>query len=401
MRLRTWEPDLLSLTNRLRSGEIDLQPDFQRGDVWNISKKRRLIDTILRGWTIPPIHLTEQINGKTEVLDGQQRLSSIRDFYDGRFSINGHITPLDGRGLRLHDLFYGDLSPEDRRVFDNYVLRVVTIYDYDAEEPGELFYRLNEGVKLTPAEQRNALFGPVRDQIKSVIYQLDMRGVNRERIGFSNSRMAYEDVISRLIFAIERESIYTSFSETEISERFRSSAAIDDKVLSVVSDAINRFSFALDISLKTKFNKATLLSTLIYFSFVEPDTMSISSLEEFVLFSSNSLSRPFEKIQPELFKNDDPGHVLHWERSVFSLDTILQEIYRDRSSLRVNDASSVVSRDICLYLFSNSRSGVEPHTPLRRDIISYLRNTSHSQHRGGLVDALQNRQLLMDWGRLA
>ena len=59
---------------------MDLQPDFQRGEIW--THQKRLIDSILMGWRIPPIHVVKSSEIIDEVLDGQQRLAAIRDFSD-------------------------------------------------------------------------------------------------------------------------------------------------------------------------------------------------------------------------------------------------------------------------------------------------------------------------------
>jgi uncharacterized protein with ParB-like and HNH nuclease domain len=93
MKLTPSEPDLQSIVSRIDNNDIDLQPDFQRQEVWSTKKKRHFIDTILRGWSIPPIHLVETDHYRLEVLDGQQRLSAIRDFLHDEFSIDGNITP--------------------------------------------------------------------------------------------------------------------------------------------------------------------------------------------------------------------------------------------------------------------------------------------------------------------
>ena len=105
MKLSPWEPDLRTIVDRIDTGDIDLQPDFQRQEVWSSSKKRRLIDTILRGWSIPPIHLVVTPDSRMGVLDGQQRLATIRDFLHGEFAIDGHITPYDQRISSLHGQF--------------------------------------------------------------------------------------------------------------------------------------------------------------------------------------------------------------------------------------------------------------------------------------------------------
>ena len=75
MRIDTSDQDIENIFNRINNGIYDLQPDFQRDIVWNREKQQKLIDSILRGWHIPPIHLV-RIEGKEvyEVLDGKQEI---------------------------------------------------------------------------------------------------------------------------------------------------------------------------------------------------------------------------------------------------------------------------------------------------------------------------------------
>ena len=63
MRLLPSDPDIETIVSCIKSGDIDLQPDFQRGEVWSMTKKQRLIDSVLRDWHEPPIHVIE--NPKT------------------------------------------------------------------------------------------------------------------------------------------------------------------------------------------------------------------------------------------------------------------------------------------------------------------------------------------------
>jgi Protein of unknown function DUF262 len=80
MKMTPWEPDLRTVVDRINNKDIDLQPEFQRQEIWSPSKKKKLIDTILRGWSIPPVFLVVTSDGRMDVLDGQQRLAAIRDF---------------------------------------------------------------------------------------------------------------------------------------------------------------------------------------------------------------------------------------------------------------------------------------------------------------------------------
>src|SRR5665647_2207735 len=59
-------------------------PDWQRGEVWDTSKKQQLIDSILRNWKLPKFYFlrTSEEAEEFEVVDGQQRLLAIFEFFD-------------------------------------------------------------------------------------------------------------------------------------------------------------------------------------------------------------------------------------------------------------------------------------------------------------------------------
>jgi hypothetical protein len=188
MRLLPSDPDISTIIKRIKDGDINLQPDFQRGEVWSIAKKQRLIDSILRDWHIHVVEVKD--SSKLDVLDGQQRLAAIRDFVNGFFYVDGAIAPINDDILNLNGLGYADLTDKWRRRFDQFTIRIFKITDYSPQEPGELFFRLNQPVSLTSAEQRNDFYGEARGQIKSLVELLNVLGMGKEDIGFSNSRMA-------------------------------------------------------------------------------------------------------------------------------------------------------------------------------------------------------------------
>lgn len=62
------------MMNLYRDGELDVHPEFQRFYRWDEEQKSKLIESILLGIPIPPIFVSQKINGKWDVIDGQQRL---------------------------------------------------------------------------------------------------------------------------------------------------------------------------------------------------------------------------------------------------------------------------------------------------------------------------------------
>jgi hypothetical protein len=62
-------------------------PDWQRQKVWNREKKQRLIDSILRGWTLPKFYFVETSGDNYLVEDGQQRLNAIWEFFSNELPL--------------------------------------------------------------------------------------------------------------------------------------------------------------------------------------------------------------------------------------------------------------------------------------------------------------------------
>src|SRR5690606_4793964 len=183
MHLTPSDPDIATLYRKIVQKRLDLQPNFQRGEVWGKAKKQRLIDSILRGWHIPPIHVIQVPNSdKQEVLDGQQRLAAIRDFLEGELAINGQLDPAEPTIIELDGLSWNDLPEAVAGKIEDFTIRLLTISDYKPGEPGELFCRLNQPTNLTSAEQRNAYFGEARQQVKDLSEQMVEIGFSRENL---------------------------------------------------------------------------------------------------------------------------------------------------------------------------------------------------------------------------
>jgi len=343
MRLIAWDPDVETVVSRIEAKVLDLQPQFQRGEVWSKAKKQRLIDSILRDWHVPPLHVVENPTTRVqEVLDGQQRLASIRDFVRGEFEVDGSIAPADPCIERLNGLKYRELPSDVKGQFDRFSLRVYRIVDFKSTEPAELFLRLNQPTNLTSAEQRNAFFGPVRQQIKDLVDQLPSQGLDKEVIGFSNARMAYDDVLCRVALTLERRSIALKIGSSDLVELYRSERPLTSHTTESLQAALELLGAAgRRTPLRPKFNKATLYSWLIFLvrgASIEP-RLGDSFVADFLSFFE------FEQTNRQLGLTatdvDKWGNLpAEW----------LFKCYADRATSRVADVSSVVLRDVVIWL---------------------------------------------------
>ncbi|QCB94501.1 DUF262 domain-containing protein [Cellulomonas shaoxiangyii] len=330
------DPDLETLVGRIRRGAIDLQPNFQRGEVWGRAKQQRLVDSVLRGWHIPPVHLVAREDGGYDVLDGQQRLTALRDFSLGKFAVDGHIEPLDSKMAMLHGLRYEELPPHVRGRYDTFSIRVLELHNFQPEEPHELFFRLNQPTSLTEAEKRNAFIGGARNQVKELVSWAVDAGMRPERLGFSNSRLAYDDIIARFLLTIEQSSLNEKITAQRVTYRYRGEDGFSEDIIGLARDSLSFFlsqSFLGAGVAHPKPNKATLHTWLCFAAGMS----RWGDLGEIGGVASDAIE--------------------HIERSRSSRDfssTIAMgaalAVFHDRSTARVADVSSVVLRDLIAWM---------------------------------------------------
>jgi hypothetical protein len=157
------------LVARVDRGGLVLQPEFQREYVWTSSKASLLIESILMRIPLPVVYFSEAPDGGWEVVDGQQRLTSIYCFVRGHFPDGGsfRLSKLNVRS-ELKGLSFKDLPKADQNAILNYTLRaIVLLNDCHPDLKFEVFERLNCGsVQLKDAELRNCMYrGPYNDML--------------------------------------------------------------------------------------------------------------------------------------------------------------------------------------------------------------------------------------------
>ncbi|MDO8501590.1 MAG: DUF262 domain-containing protein [Gemmatimonadaceae bacterium] len=150
---------LSNLITMLEAGTIKVNPRYQRsGDIWPARAKSFLVETVLLGMPIPRVLLHQIADAEpphtSDIIDGQQRCTILRDFRNGAFSLTADVDTDNLRGKK-----YNDLPPRRKGQFNAYV---VPLDVYSNATPGdirEVFRRLNYyTAPLNAAEQRHAQF---------------------------------------------------------------------------------------------------------------------------------------------------------------------------------------------------------------------------------------------------
>lgn len=349
MKLHASDPDVETIIGRIQDEDIDLQPDFQRGAVWNQSKRQLLIDTILRDWHVPPVHVVRQKeNTFDEVLDGQQRLAAIYSFYNDEFPVDGTIEPADDLIRSVHGKYFSELPQQLSKLFRRFSIRVITISDFRPEEPGELFFRLNHQVTLTPAEARNAFFGPVREQVKSIARQFERWGLTKETLGFSNARMAHDDVVARVMMVLDWGSIAEKVTANKLADRYRSRSRFPESVEVTTSLAFETLGSAVSTAQsRMHLNKATLWSWVLFIAAYH----RISGVTD-----AHVLGRYLEWLEDSRTSMKGLGREFNGEQAANIA------LFNDRASSRVADVSSVVIRDLVVWALME-------YAPMKQELI--------------------------------
>jgi len=140
---------------------LNIRPEYQRRLVWDKQKKSRLIESLIMNVPVPPVFLYEHDLSRYEVMDGQQRLNTIVEFYSNRLKLSG-LEEWDG----LNGRTYADLPPRlqkglDRRRISATVLMADSPIAKDKVRilRRVVFERLNTGGQsLNAQELRNCLY---------------------------------------------------------------------------------------------------------------------------------------------------------------------------------------------------------------------------------------------------
>lgn len=209
--------------------KLILNPDFQRKYKWDKDGDERaskFIESCLMRIPLPACYFAEKENGNHEVIDGVQRITTIKRFFNNEFKLEGLTVFKDLEGKTFDEL--GDYKNE----LESTTIRCIILRKENPKElVQEIFARLNQGaVQLTAQEIRHAIFPGSLDNLLIELGQIPFiesfgRGQagTQEKDGREAEEMVlrffamrgdmsdYEDVLSKYLdrFAINNQNIST------------------------------------------------------------------------------------------------------------------------------------------------------------------------------------------------
>lgn len=174
-----------------RPGYMNLQPFFQRRPRWNDGQKSRFIESFILNIPVPPLFLFEIKSNAYEVIDGQQRIRAIQDFFSNALTLTDlvHWPELEGKT-------YATLSPgvkagiERRSISYTIVMRESAANDEEAAFIKQtVFERLNTGgAKMTAQEIRNSVYAsPFNELLRELAEEPSFRKLWAPNYGTDNA----------------------------------------------------------------------------------------------------------------------------------------------------------------------------------------------------------------------
>lgn len=129
-----------SLLNKHFLSGVDFEPEYQRDFVWTNEDRQALLDSVFMGADIGRFIFRVKDNNEIEdleneaaceIVDGKQRMLTLLDFFTGRYAYRG--------------VYYHELSPKDRRRFNDASVSIADVRNLDKAGTLRLFLMLNRG----------------------------------------------------------------------------------------------------------------------------------------------------------------------------------------------------------------------------------------------------------------
>ena len=234
-----------------KDGELDINPVYQRMFRWDIEQQSALIESILLQIPIPPIYVYQSEDGKWNLIDGQQRLSTIfkfmgilkKDVQDDE-EINETLyerEPLTRTKFlpALEGKYWEDDDPEKslsdaqrRYIKRSKILIIIIDKSSDSFAQYEMFQRLNTGGShLSPQEIRNCILVVKNEEIYRWFKKLSEYEYFRNSIPISEKDADEQGYIELVV-----KYFILRYSEFDVSDSENYNNFVTDEILSLIDN---------------------------------------------------------------------------------------------------------------------------------------------------------------------
>ena len=201
IKVSTDKISLAQISTMIDNRDIDLTPAFQRNLVWDPFKKSRLIESILLRIPLPMFYFAEELEGNLTVIDGLQRISTIKEFINNKFPLRNlqYLENCEGRYFKDE----GNKKGLEAKYVRWFNLTNISANIIDPISPPEvkydIFRRINTGGRpLNNQEIRNCLAGQgLRDTLKAMVNTIEFKTATDNSV--RTTRMDDQEIALRFL----------------------------------------------------------------------------------------------------------------------------------------------------------------------------------------------------------
>ena len=234
--IRTESRAIQDVLRRIKNKQIDLDPEFQRAFQWDEEKQSKLIESVLMRIPLQVFYFAENENGDLVVVDGLQRLTTFRRFYNNELTLD----------LKARDQLNGKKFENiDSKLQIRFEDGQVTFYIIGSKVPErvrlDIFERVNGGTPLTRQQMRHAIYNGESTRLLSRLAGMDLfKTATGGALGSDENVRAMKDreAVNRFLayfllgWSQYLDTNYDDFlarALRETNDRFRDKSMIDDR----------------------------------------------------------------------------------------------------------------------------------------------------------------------------
>ncbi|AIZ63167.1 hypothetical protein PK28_04715 [Hymenobacter sp. DG25B] len=314
----TYDFTISTIHNYLKNKSMVI-PEFQRAFVWNRAQASRLIESLIIQCPIPVIYLSQGSDETLSVIDGNQRLTSIKLYLEDEFALQGLTAYPELEGNKFSDLD----SRFQKHILNRTLRCIVILKTTHPQIKFDVFERLNTGsVKLNPQELRHGIYyGPLIEAIEKLAQDrvwIDLTSMHKDK------RMRSEELILRFFALYENFQEYkkpfvtylNQFCETHRNtskEQLSNWKGVFEQSIDSINKIYGDIAFKVydaDIKAKKTFNAALFDAQMVSFArLTNKERLALVTKKEQVITATTKLLSDEKFISSVIAHTSDEGFV--------------------------------------------------------------------------------------------
>ena len=241
------------LIGKMKREKIILKHKLQRREsVWSNPNKSLLIDSLLRGYIVPPVYTIIE-DGIQYVIDGVQRLSTLKGFYNDEFAISKKAEPvvIEGTEYNIAGLKFSKLDQIVKDELDSSAITVYEITEYTDKDVREMFRRLNSGKPLNTSQK---LTPDMSDELSNAIFDIVSLPFFERRLTPAQLKSSVDQSIALetlMLCSTDKDNDFTSFRGTDKKKFIEFyNDQIDLEKIELIKTAINKLDKSIEEDVK-------------------------------------------------------------------------------------------------------------------------------------------------------